>query len=238
MKDWEVYESQIFEKLRRDFPNAEIKKNQKIIGKYSERSRQIDVLVKSESIGRNLIIVIDCKKFSKRIDVKTVEAFIGFAEDVGAHIGVMITNVGYTKSAEKRANNHHRDIQLDIVEFDKFEDYDFSFDSCYKCKDDDDFPRGIIQWNRPSTPVFDEVITLVDTGSCSYCGEFYIKCQGCGDILSFDDEDQIECSCESKFVIESEYIGSGMTEDRVIAYPKRKKPLESIDPNQTNLFED
>ena len=112
MKDWEKYEQQIFDKLDKLFPNSDIKKNQLVIGKYSERSRQIDILVKSQSIGRELLIVIDCKKFSKKIDIKTVESFIGFSEDVGAHIGIMITNIGYSKSAEKRAKIHHKDIQL------------------------------------------------------------------------------------------------------------------------------
>ena len=237
MKDWENYEDQIFEKLRTSFPNSDIRKNQKIIGRYSERSRQIDILVKATVMNREVLIIIDCKKFSKKIDVKGVESYIGFSEDVGAHIGIMITNVGYTKSAEKRAKNHHKDIQLDIVEFENFEDYDFSFDSCSLCKDDDDFPRGFIRWNDPLPIVRDGLITLINQGECSYCGELHVRCQDCGDIIDFNEQDQVECCCENIFEIKSEYIGNGMTEEYIVLSKGKIEPPEFKDPNQTNLFE-
>jgi hypothetical protein len=237
MKDWERYEEQIFEKLNELFPNSSIEKNQKIKGRYSERSRQIDILVRSESIGRKLIIVIDCKKFSKKIDVKTVESFIGFSEDVGAHIGLMITNVGYSKSAQKRAKNHHKDIQLDVVSFVNFEDYEFTYDSCHLCKDEENFPRGLIRWEEPLPLETDGIVTLINTAECSYCGESYVKCQGCGEIMNFSDLDEQECLCGNRFGIESDYIGSGMTEDRLYVRDKNYVRPEFINPDQTKLFE-
>ncbi|MEX0596892.1 MAG: restriction endonuclease, partial [Candidatus Paceibacterota bacterium] len=86
MKDWEKYEYQIFEKLEQEFPDAEIIKNAKIEGLFSKKKRQIDVLVKAQVIRKDVCIVIDCKKFSKKIDVKAVESFIGLLEDVKANI--------------------------------------------------------------------------------------------------------------------------------------------------------
>jgi hypothetical protein len=238
MKDWEKYEIQIFEKLDELFPNSDIKKDQRIIGRYSERSRQIDILVKSQSIGRELLIVIDCKKFSKKIDIKTVESFIGFSEDVGAHIGIMITNVGYSKSAEKRAKNHHKDIQLDVVKFIDLEDYEFSFDICYLCDKDDGIPRGIVKWDNPLPVVENGKVTLINLGSCSYCAESYVKCQGCGQMIHLGaDIEETECLCEYVYGIESEYVGNGLTEERLKIRNKNDKPPEFIDPNQTNLFE-
>jgi hypothetical protein len=237
MKDWEKYEHQIFDKLNQLFPNSDIQKNQKIIGKYSERSRQIDILVKSQSIGRELIIVIDCKKFSKKIDVKTVESFIGFSEDVGAHIGIMITNIGYSKSAEKRAKNHHKDIQLDVVEFSNFEDYEFSFDICSLCENEEGIPRGIIKWDEPLPIVENGKVTLINLGNCSHCSESYVKCQGCGQMIHLNvDIEETECFCEYVYGLESEYVGNGLTEERLRIRNKNDKPPEIIDPNQTNLF--
>lgn len=237
MKDWQIYEERIFEKLNKSFPDSSILKNQKIIGKYSKRSRQIDILVRQELIGREIIIVIDCKKFSKKIDVKTVESFIGFSEDVGAHIGIMITNVGYSKSAEQRAKNHHKDIQLDIVEYENFEDYDFSYDSCYLCKDEDGFPRGLLRWDGPIPLEADGKVTLIDTAECSYCGESYVKCQGCGEIMDFDSLEEQECYCGNTFEIKSEYVGSGMTEDKLYIRNSNYVRPEFIDPDQISLFE-
>ncbi len=236
MNDWEKYEEQIFEKLNSLFPDSSIEKNQRIIGRFSERSRQIDILIRSKSIGRELIIVIDCKKFSKRIDIKTVESFIGFSEDVGAHIGIMITNIGYSKSAEKSAKNHHKNIQLDIVEFESFDEYEFSYSSCYLCKDDENFPRGLIRWKAPLTIVNDGLITLIDTGQCSYCGESYVRCQGCGETINFSDLDEQECYCGNTFGIKTEYIGNRMTEDQLYIRDKNYVKPEFIDPNQTSLF--
>lgn len=237
MKDWEKYEHQIFDKLNELFPNSDIKKNQRIIGKYSERSRQIDILVKSKPINREILIVIDCKKFSKKINVKTVESFIGFSEDVGAHIGIMITNIGYSKSAEKRAKNHHKDIQLDVVEFINFEDYEFLFDICSLCESDEGIPRGIIKWNDPLPVVENEKVTLINLGNCSYCSESYVKCQGCGQMIHLNvDIEETECMCEYVYSLESENIGNGLTKEHLRIRNKNDNPPELIDPNQTNLF--
>ena len=238
MKDWEKYEGEIFDKLRMEFPDGEILKNQKIRGIFSKRSRQIDILVKGKLIGKEIFGVIDCKKFSKKIDVKTVESFIGFLEDVGANLGVMITNNGYTKSAKNRITNYtNRDIRLDIVEFDKFEKYDFHWDECPLCRNEDGMARGEIHWNDPGGLVIDEKITIVQSGECTYCGETYAKCQGCGDIMHFGLADEMECQCENVFEYKSEYIGSGMTEDRIIIRDKKTEEQEFNDPNQTSLFE-
>lgn len=239
MKDWEKYEEQIFEKLRTEFPDADIKKNQKIVGKYSERSRQIDILIKSKSIGRELLVAVDCKKFSEKINVKTVESFIGFTEDIGAHVGIMITNKGYSKSALKRVTNkYHRDIQLDIVEFSYLDDYHFSWDDCHLCKNDDGFPRGRIMWEDPLSLVKEGVLTIINKGDCSYCGELYVKCQGCGEIMHFEvDQEDIECQCGNVFSIQSEYIGSGMNEYHIYIKDQKSEPKEFIDPNQIGLFD-
>src|SRR5690606_17309948 len=165
MKDWEKYEGEIFDKLQMEFPDGEILKNQKIRGIFSKRSRQIDILVKGKLIGKEIFGVIDCKKFSKKIDVKTVESFIGFLEDVGANLGIMVTNSGYTKSAKSRITNYTiRDVRLDIVEFDKFEEYDFHWDECSLCRNDDGMARGEIHWNDPGGIVIDEKITIVQSG--------------------------------------------------------------------------
>lgn len=236
MKDWEKYEKQIFDKFTELFPGSMIAKNQKRIGKFSRRSRQIDILVSSQSIGREILIIIDCKKFNKKIDIKTVESFIGFSEDIGAHIGIMITNVGYSKSAEQRAKNHHKDIQLDIVEFENLEDYYISVETCNLCKDKS--LRGLIKWSFPIPIIEDGKVTLKNLGECSYCGEAYVKCQGCGEVVRIGQEIyDVECECSNVFYDESEYIGDGMKEDTIGVPNENYVSLESLDPNQTNLFE-
>jgi hypothetical protein len=116
-KDWKLYEETILQHFQEVFPDYKVEGNQKIVGINSKRSRQIDVLISGEIAGFPINIVIDCKHFSTKIDVKIVESFIGMLADIKASKGVIITNIGYTKAAIERAKFDSRDIQLDIVDF-------------------------------------------------------------------------------------------------------------------------
>jgi hypothetical protein len=78
---------------------------------------------------------------------------------------------------------------------------------------------------------------LINTVECSYCGESYVKCEGCGEIMDFDDLEEQECSCGNTFEIKSEYIGSGMTEEKLYIRNSNYVRPEFIDPDQTSLFE-
>jgi hypothetical protein len=211
MEAWEKYEEKILNKLSKEFPDSELLKNQRIKGIYSKRSRQIDILINGELIGKKIIGVIDCKQFNKKIDVKTVESFIG----VGANIGIMITNKGYSKSAKNRITNYPRNIHLDVIEFNRIEDYHFEW--CEYCYNKEGFPRGEIIWDEPEALIKDGIITVIERGECPYCGESYIKCQGCGKIIHIDENiGGTECLCGNIFSVESEYIGDGMTESKVL----------------------
>lgn len=237
MKEWEEYEDQIFDKLNSEFPDSDIRKNQKIKGIFSKRSRQVDILVRATAIGKNLKIVVDCKKFSKKVNVKTVESFIGFLEDVGAHLGILITNEGYTKSAHNRVENYTKDIRLDIVEFEKLEDYHFSWDSCNLCEMEEGIARGEIEWSEPQAIVKDGIITLIEVGECSYCSEKHVRCQGCGEIMNFAQSDEIECLCENIFGIDTEQVGQGLVEETINLRSQQKQVPRFVDPDQTNIFE-
>lgn len=82
-------------------------------------------------IGKSIFGVVECKYFNKKIDVKVVEGFIGFMEDVGTNVGIIITNKGYSQAALNRAEV--RKIHLDIVEISKLSSYHFEWDSCHDC---------------------------------------------------------------------------------------------------------
>ena len=65
--------------------------------------------------GRLLSIVWDGKHFAHKVNGGEVEEFTGLVRDVGAHKGVLVTNVGYTAGALKRAQSEEWDIELDIL---------------------------------------------------------------------------------------------------------------------------
>ncbi|MEY3498353.1 MAG: hypothetical protein RL308_22 [Bacteroidota bacterium] len=121
--NWKLYEHKVLERFREIYPNSEILYNTSIKGIKSGRSRQIDTLLINR-VGRTEVkTVIDSKCFSKKISITTVESFIGFLSDVGADRGIMVTKVGYSKTAKKRAENEESDIELKILTLDELPDF-------------------------------------------------------------------------------------------------------------------
>jgi hypothetical protein len=111
---WSRYETEVFDACKIAFRNARVTKNEKIRGKFSGRSRQIDILIKENIGGKEILIVVDCKLYSQKADIKHVESFIGMIADIGADKGLMVAEKGYTESALKRAYYNPQHIELDI----------------------------------------------------------------------------------------------------------------------------
>ena len=53
-------------------PDAEVIHNANLPGRKSNRSRQIDVLVRQKIGQYEMLIVLDCKDYAKPVDVKGV----------------------------------------------------------------------------------------------------------------------------------------------------------------------
>lgn len=121
--NWQEYENIVFESIKECFPNAECIFNSKILGKYSKGIRQCDVIVKQNVNGVEHIILIDAKYYSKKIDVKSVEEFIGMSNDINANEGILVTPLGYSKLAYERAENDPSQILLDILNIDELKYY-------------------------------------------------------------------------------------------------------------------
>ena len=81
------------------------------------------MLVEGRVAGFQLTIVVDCKYFSKKVDVKDVDSFLGYLHDLRASKGVLITNSGYTEAAYNRAMYDTRDVELRIIDFQDLEDF-------------------------------------------------------------------------------------------------------------------
>jgi hypothetical protein len=100
---WKEFEA-IVAKLQRTFNKVGvITRDDKIIGKTSGRSRQIDVSIRATVGTENVLIVVECKKWNRKADVKAVEAFAGLKKDVGAQMGIMVSTAGFSKAAYKTA---------------------------------------------------------------------------------------------------------------------------------------
>ena len=119
-RDYELYITKHFQKL---FPDASISHNVKRMGVVSHTKRQIDILIEQAIAGITLTVVVDCKFFSKKVTINHVESFLSFLRDVKASKGILITNVGYTEGASKRAIYDTQDIELRIIDFRDLEQF-------------------------------------------------------------------------------------------------------------------
>lgn len=108
--DWKELENLVAMIQRQMSPDANVRHNVMLDGVDSETKRQIDVLVE-QNIGQYTIrIVIDCKDYSRPIDIKGIEEFHGLVQDVRAHKGALVCPAGFTKSALKLAQK----LQIDL----------------------------------------------------------------------------------------------------------------------------
>ncbi|MDO6739455.1 restriction endonuclease [Wenyingzhuangia sp. 2_MG-2023] len=125
-KTWRKYERQIHQELTSVFTDCEFEFDDRIFGKHSRIDRQIDISIRGNIGGNKILGIIDCKHFSKNIDIKIIESFLGMLEDTKANFGLIITNKGFSSSAKNRANV--RNLRLDIIEFDELEKIKLTFD--------------------------------------------------------------------------------------------------------------
>lgn len=152
--DWKEYEIYITRHFQRLFPEASITHDVHRYGLISKTKRQIDILIEQELAGFNLSIIIDCKYFSKKINIKHVETFLSFLLDLKVSKGIMITNHGYSKAAYNRANYDTQDVELQIMNFEDLEKYQgfigipFSGSHCAVVS----APDGWILDNNPKGP--------------------------------------------------------------------------------------
>lgn len=117
--DWKQYEQEITDEFRELYPAAHITPNARLVGKFSQVERQIDILVEEQASDLLFRIVVDAKYRGRKIDIGDVEAFLGFIRDVGAHTGVMVALEGYTPAAINRVHYDDLDVFLDVLNLDE-----------------------------------------------------------------------------------------------------------------------
>lgn len=122
MSIWKKYEKQILKALKDKYRDFHVRPNEKIPGVYSKIKRQVDVSLRKDNKGTPVLGIVECKCYSKRIDVKVVDSFIGFLQDVGADFGFIVTNRGFSPAARRRALGSA--IRLDVVKFSDWDSFD------------------------------------------------------------------------------------------------------------------
>ncbi len=131
-RDWKQYESQIHQHLLKVAgDDATIEFDVQLPGRLSGVDRQVDIYVRGSfaNIGE-ATMAVDCKCFSRSVDVKHVETVLGLVEDVGTTIGLLVTTEGFSPAAKQRASAV-RGMWLDVVPYDELADWEPDVHWCY-----------------------------------------------------------------------------------------------------------
>ena len=120
---WQEYEKIVYKNISDNYPNAKLEFNSKLLGKYSKNKRQCDIIIREQIHNVEYLTLVDAKYYNKKIDVKAVESFISMAEDINADKGILVTPLGYSKSAYNRAENDKYSILLDIITLEELKNY-------------------------------------------------------------------------------------------------------------------
>ena len=82
--DWKEYEIYITRHFQKLFPDTPIQRDVRREGIISKTKRKIDILIEGRVAGFDLKVIVDCKYFNKKVNVKEVESFLSFLQDLRA----------------------------------------------------------------------------------------------------------------------------------------------------------
>jgi len=166
--------------------NDTIFPNTSIIGKYSKRSRQIDILVDTNEKK----IVIECKHHKRPLDLKQVEPFFSMYNDLNVDNAIIISSSGFTKSAKKRVEEFEGKIKLEHLNWEGAYENSFEYKSygkisdicehCYKDFISGTEVPGLLLWNGGYVLEKNGISFIYAFAKCLKCNEITIYCDSCG----------------------------------------------------------
>jgi hypothetical protein len=112
-EDWCRYELAMFNELYYVYRSPEfivLPDYREIEGQITGGKRQIDVAVLHRSNLSRPFISVESKFYTRKVDVKHVEAFIGMEQELGSQHAIMVSPHGFTDMAHRRVRGTN--IQL------------------------------------------------------------------------------------------------------------------------------
>ncbi|WP_372919796.1 restriction endonuclease [Salegentibacter sp.] len=100
-KNFEKLAESIFKKLVKNPEFEKVEHNVLIEG--PDGKRQIDVLVKSETVGQTLFTAIECKDYNRKLSVSVLDAFHSKLRDINANKGILISRNGFSSQVISKA---------------------------------------------------------------------------------------------------------------------------------------
>jgi len=105
--DLETLAHRIYSELE---PGAQVTHDDHLRGRLSGELRQIDVSIRSQVAGHEILTIIDTKDYGHPAGIGEVDEFAGKVDDVGAHKGVLICRSGFTGPALLSARSRGIDL--------------------------------------------------------------------------------------------------------------------------------
>ncbi|QBZ82372.1 restriction endonuclease [Hydrogenovibrio crunogenus] len=177
----------------------------RVVGEYSERSRQVDILIKTKT----QTTMVECKHYSVPVDIKSVESFLGMVTDVKVDYGILVSSSGYTKSAEKRIRGLKDKISLENIDWETayetaFEEVSYGriSDVCAHCVDRYESGRevpGLLCWEHGFALEYQGTVSEFSISKCLKCNKYTAYCDACGLVTPIEKND-ICCDLASQFI--------------------------------------
>jgi hypothetical protein len=188
---WEWYQKRIAEIFRR-VPGARVEEDIKVDGK-SGTKRQLDVqiflpmqvkLSAAIKVTVDIHIIVDAKKHERPVDISLVGQINDLRDDVGAHLAIIVSPIGFTEGARNRAPQVSvalLSVTADLLAMLNKVEIDF-LQRCHNCLCDED--GAYIDWDIPQA---DGPTRL---GSCRRCDVLHVLCPDCSSVFAVHEYDQ------------------------------------------------
>jgi hypothetical protein len=102
-KRWQGFEELAHKILSEFAPFANVTLDDRLLGGDSGTYRQIDVSLRWNFAGRDLLTIVQAKDWKTKADIKVVDAFRSVIQDVGATQGILICSAGFSRNAMQYA---------------------------------------------------------------------------------------------------------------------------------------
>ena len=109
--EWKQFEILVANIQKELSPGSVVIHNDKILGRKSRVTRQIDVSIRGKVAQFDFLVIIDCKDYAQPVDVKDIEDFLGLIDDVGAQQGAMVSAKDIPRRLESGHGRRDRALQ-------------------------------------------------------------------------------------------------------------------------------
>lgn len=189
---WQEYETAVGKWFELMEGMGVVKQNIYIPDRITKQKRQVDVWCELNINGHQINILIDAKRRKRKLDVKDLEEVEGLANAVKANKIIIVTNSGWTKPAQDKADYSNIDFRILTIEDALGLILPNKWLMCYSCKDECVIMDSDGVLFRENSNLF----FYWHAGKCRKCKDLYFYCQECGDKKIIDEDYSYECDCK------------------------------------------